>query len=140
MRALGFLTLTALAAASGFAQQPWTAPKDEAQRANPVPPSPEALQKGRALYQRHCASCHGPKGKGDGVGVSLLVGKTDRRPADLTDPKVQGALSDGEIFWKVANGLMEGAVVVMPAYASEIPKPDDRWILIHFLRTLREPR
>jgi mono/diheme cytochrome c family protein len=139
MRVLGVLILTSLAAA-GFAQEPWTAPKEEAKRANPVPSSPEALQKGRALFQRHCASCHGPKGKGDGAGVGLLAGKTNRRPADLSDARVQGALSDGEVFWKVANGLKEGAVVVMPAYATEIPKEDDRWTLIHFLRTLKEPR
>jgi mono/diheme cytochrome c family protein len=129
-----------MAAASSFGQEPWTAPKEEVAKANPVPASPEALQKGRALFQRHCASCHGVKGKGDGAGVSILAERTSRRPADLSDPKVQGSLSDGEVFWKLTTGLKEGDVIVMPAFATEIRKEEDRWVLVHFVRTLKEPR
>ena len=139
-RAQAFAVVAALAATSGLAQERWVAPKEDAAKPNPVPAAPELVQKGRALFQRHCAACHGAKGKGDGPGVGLLAGKTKRRPADLSDPAVQSALSDGEIFWKMTNGLKEGDVVVMPAYATEIPKEPDRWALIHFLRTLKEPR
>jgi mono/diheme cytochrome c family protein len=28
--------------------------------------SPSDLEEGRVIYQRHCADCHGPEGKGDG--------------------------------------------------------------------------
>jgi len=36
---------------------------------------------GEALYQRHCVSCHGPGGRGDGP----LADTLKRRPADLTE-------------------------------------------------------
>ncbi len=35
---------------------------------------------GHALYLRHCASCHGASGKGDGP----VAGSLQQRPADLT--------------------------------------------------------
>jgi mono/diheme cytochrome c family protein len=101
-----------------------------------VPGSDEVLLKGRALYQKNCGSCHGAKGKGDGSGIRFLAERTSRRPKDLTDAKLQASLSDGEIFWKVTTGLKEDTVIVMPAYANEIKKDEDRWALVHFVRTL----
>ena len=35
--------------------------------ANPVPTSPESLNRGRQIYVIHCASCHGDQGLGDGL-------------------------------------------------------------------------
>lgn len=35
---------------------------------------------GKALYDTHCAACHGPGGKGDGPAAEGMA----RRPADLT--------------------------------------------------------
>jgi mono/diheme cytochrome c family protein len=101
-----------------------------------VPVSDEILQKGRALYQKNCGSCHGAKGKGDGSGIRFLAERTSRRPKDLTDAKLQASLSDGEIFWKVTTGFKEDTVIVMPAYLNEIKKDEDRWALVHFVRTL----
>lgn len=103
---------------------------------NPLRASDEALRKGRTVYQKNCASCHGVKGQGDGAAISYLAERTSRRPKDLSDAKLQASLSDGEIFWKVSNGFKEGEVVVMPAYATEINKEEDRWALVHFVRTL----
>lgn len=37
--------------------------------------------RGRELYGQHCASCHGPSGKGDGPGAAGL----NPPPADFTD-------------------------------------------------------
>lgn len=136
LRALAAAALIAGALAPAAAQEPWVAPKEEAARRNPLPLSDEALQKGRLLYQKNCVACHGAKGKGDGSGIAFLAERTSRRPKDLTDPKLQAAWSDGEIFWKVTNGLKEDDVIVMPAYANEIKKDEDRWALVHFVRTL----
>src|SRR6476620_3066451 len=47
---------------------------------NPLPKDAESVEAGRKLYQRHCAGCHGPGGKGDG-GLALSGGT----PSDLTD-------------------------------------------------------
>lgn len=42
--------------------------------------APERQVSGRALYTDYCASCHGPKGRGDGPAAEGL----SRAPADLT--------------------------------------------------------
>ena len=132
---LGSLLCCALPAL-GQEPAPWIAPKEQRERANPVPASDEAQKRGRLLYQRHCAMCHGDKGKGDGPAARLHAERSKRAPKDLTDTKQQASMSDGEIFWKVTTGLKEDAVIAMPAYASEIKKDEDRWALVHFVRTL----
>jgi len=118
-----------------LAAQEWVAPPEERAKTNPVAASPEALQKGRFLYRKNCLRCHGEKGKGDGPS-----GRYGVKPAeDLTNPAKQAKLTDGEIFWKITTGLKEGADVIMPAYAREIPSEEDRWRVVLFVRTLGNP-
>ena len=110
----------------------WTAPDEDKARVNPVEATPAALLKGRALYQKHCASCHGDKGKGDGPAESYEI-----EPAtDLTDPALQERLTDGEILWKITTGLKSGTDVIMPSIAQRVPAEEDRWKLVRFMRTL----
>jgi mono/diheme cytochrome c family protein len=127
--------LAAGAAALALAHDDWKAPAAERARANPVPVSPMALARGRTLYLKHCESCHGPQGKGDGHAADQAV----RPPHDLTDPALQKKMTDGEAFWKVSTGLREKGDVIMPAYATKIPLEDDRWKLVLFVRTLAPP-
>lgn len=115
------------------AGEAWRAPAEERARTSPVPPSEAALAKGHALYQRHCQSCHGGTGKGDGK----AAGASPRPPGDLTD---QRDTSEGEIFWKVSRGLKEGGEVVMPRFDGEITNADDRWKLVLYVRTLGSPK
>jgi len=122
------LPVAALAAAAGK----WTAPEAEKGRLNPVAPSEAALLKGRALYQKHCASCHGDKGKGDGPAERF----TSEPATDLTDAAVQARLSDGEMMWKISAGRREGADVIMPALANKVPSEEDRWKVVLFVRSL----
>lgn len=128
-RALLVLAL-ALAAASAAATDEWVAPAVDRARTNPVPDSPEALAKGRAVFQRHCTACHGPGGKGDGPA------STEAR--DLTDPAVQSRLTDGEIFWKIGTGRKKDDEMAMPAFARRIGV-QDRWKLVRYLRSLATP-
>jgi len=114
------------------ADQEWVAPPEERARPNPVPTSPEVLQKGRFLYRKNCQRCHGEKGKGDGASGRYGI----KPPEDLTSVAKQAKLTDGEIFWKVTTGLKDGADVIMPAYKREIPADDDRWKVVLFVRTL----
>jgi mono/diheme cytochrome c family protein len=133
-----WITLVALAAAPALAQKPapWVAPKAEREKANPVAASDDAQKRGRMLYQRHCAMCHGDKGQGDGPAARLHAERSKRAPQDLTDAKVQAAMTDGEIYWKITTGLKEGAQIVMPTFVDEIPKDEDRWKLVHYVRAL----
>lgn len=113
----------------------WVAPKQERAKVNPVQASDESLKKGRALYQRHCAMCHGDKGKGDGAAARLHAQRSNRAPKDLTDARTQALLSDGEIFWKLSIGFKEDGKIIMPPFADEIPKQEDRWKLVNFVRS-----
>jgi mono/diheme cytochrome c family protein len=124
--------LAAGAAAVALAHDDWKAPAAERARTNPVPSSPMAVAQGRALYQKHCRSCHGDTGKGDGDRAEYAP----RKPHDLTDPGLQQKFTDGEAFWKISTGRREKGDVIMPAFAAKIPQEDDRWRLVHFVRTL----
>jgi mono/diheme cytochrome c family protein len=113
----------------------WTAPEAERARVNPIAESPETLEKGRALYQRHCHSCHGDHGAGDGPAA-----ETNKKPVpDLRDAERQKRVTDGEIFWKITTGRREGPDVVMPSMARRISREEDRWMLVLFVRTLGRP-
>ena len=119
-----------------LAQQPlrWVAPAEAVSRANPVPFSDDALKRGRVLFGRHCALCHGEGGTGDGPAARMHAQRSGHAPRNLTDPKVQLGMTDGEIFWKLSTGLKDNGHIVMPGFAEEIAKEDDRWRLVHFVR------
>lgn len=105
-------------------------------KAAPVAVSPEGLERGRKLYVKHCETCHGDKGKGDGPLARLHAQRTSRPPYDLTLPEVQSFLTDGEIFWKISVGYRKGDKVIMPAFANLVPAAEDRWRIVQFVRTL----
>jgi mono/diheme cytochrome c family protein len=121
--------LLAGGAAAGEGDE-WAAPTADKARTNPVADTPEALSKGKALYQRHCTVCHGLRGKGDGP-----AGAEAR---DLTDPAVQQRLTDGEIFWKIGAGRKKDDEMAMPAFARQMGA-QDRWKLVRFVRSLAAP-
>jgi mono/diheme cytochrome c family protein len=130
--------LVLLAASAAAADSPaghWTAPAEEKARANPVEATPAVLLKGQALYQKHCASCHGDKGKGDGPAEAF-----NTEPAtDLTDRALQSRLTDGEVLWKITTGLKSGTDVIMPGIAQRVPSEEDRWKVVRYMRTLAAP-
>ena len=130
MPALVAAALLTAGGASAREVDEWAAPVADKARTNPVPDSPEALSKGKALYQRHCTVCHGLRGKGDGP-----AGAEAR---DLTDPAVQQRLTDGEIFWKIGAGRKKEGEMAMPAFARQIGA-QDRWKLVRFVRSLVAP-
>jgi mono/diheme cytochrome c family protein len=131
-RAAVLVFVVVAAGAAPSEPRKWMAPDEEKARINPVEVSPAALLKGQALYQKHCASCHGNKGKGDGPAESY-----ETEPAtDLTDQALQQRLTDGEILWKITKGRREGTEVIMPGIAQRVPVEEDRWKVVRFMRTL----
>jgi mono/diheme cytochrome c family protein len=126
------LLLATFASLSAAQDETWIAPPEEVARPNPVPATPPNRTKGRALYQKHCAMCHGDKGKGDGP-----AGKFNALPPhDLTDPTLQQRLTDGEILWKLTEGRKQDEEIVMPAMREKVPEEADRWKLVLFVRSL----
>jgi mono/diheme cytochrome c family protein len=104
--------------------QPYNA--EAAQLKNPVASSRETSDKGKTLYRRHCASCHGVGGKGDG-GQALSGGE----PSDLTDDKWDTGSTDGEIFVAIRDGLSAD----MLAYKDKL-KDEQMWTLVIYIRSL----
>jgi hypothetical protein len=84
--------------------------------------------------------CHGDKGKADGPAARLHAERTHRAVRDLTDPQVQASITDGEILWKLGNGLREEDRVVMPGFLNQIPDEADRWKVVLFVRSLGPSR
>jgi len=132
---------TAWAGGSSEAQKPteadleWPAPTAERKRVNPVPVTPAALKRGRSLFRLHCAVCHGYEGRGDGP-ASRPHARFAAAPRNLTRLDVQARLTEGEIFWKLSNGLRARDRMVMPPFRDDIQSEEDRWVLVHFVRSL----
>ena len=60
-------------------------------------------------WEKNCAKCHGPDGKGD----TKMGKKLDIK--DLTDAKVQSSLKDEEMFKAIKEGVKDGDKTKMKA-------------------------
>jgi mono/diheme cytochrome c family protein len=107
--------------------KPWPVPDKNKAMANPVKSDAASLATGKELYNQHCKSCHGTKGKGDGTKASQL----DTECGDFTKAAFQ-AQTDGSIFFKTSEGRKD-----MPSYKKKIPEANDIWAVVNYLRTLK---
>jgi mono/diheme cytochrome c family protein len=82
---------------------------------------------GKELYNKHCKSCHGAKGLGDGPKSATL--ETIIPP--FKDKKFQDQ-TDGDIYYQSFIGRDE-----MPNFEKKILDEGDRWAVVNFLRTLK---
>jgi mono/diheme cytochrome c family protein len=101
---------------------------------NPVPRTPESLERARAIYRVNCAMCHGPNGLGDGS-VAPYYRQNPLAtvpPTSLAAPRVRDR-TDGQLYWILANGL--GG---MPPYG-ELLAEQDLWTSVLFIRELQGP-
>ena len=65
------VTGSVLALASlAYAQAPWEAPAAEKAKKNPLPADAKVVDQGQKIAQINCVTCHGAKGKGDGVAAA----------------------------------------------------------------------
>jgi mono/diheme cytochrome c family protein len=101
---------------------------DAAKLKNPVKSDAKSVAVGKKLYGTHCASCHGPEGKGDGKAGALLKPV----PSDLTDAEWKHGSSDGEIYTLLRNGAKNTG---MRPFAGRLP-PQELWHLVNYVRTL----
>jgi mono/diheme cytochrome c family protein len=99
-------------------------------RLRPRPPTAEDLESGQALFVRHCASCHGEQGAGDGVAAAGL----DPPPANVAFAVRRPMASDGYLYWTIA----EGGVPIgsaMPPFKGVLDD-EEVWQVIAYLREL----
>jgi len=76
------------------------------------PASTEALERGRAIYEGQCASCHGPQGRGDGPEAPFL----SPRPASLISAGTS-IKTDAELLAVIVKGKPRTA---MPAWKDRL--------------------
>ena len=100
---------------------------------NPLGSTPEAIAKGKKLYEADCEMCHGEKGKGD-IGPSL---------ADDVFFGVKGDLADDDYYEVINNGIEPGMVEEgrtaknsMPSFKCTLSR-DQIWSLVSYIRSLQ---
>ncbi|MBL7747725.1 MAG: c-type cytochrome [Chitinophagaceae bacterium] len=108
-------------------QEPWPVPDAYKNKVNPLKGNAESLVTGKALYNQHCKSCHGAKGKGDGPKAAQL----DTDCGDFTKASFQ-AQTDGALYYKTEKGRKD-----MPSYKTKIPSANDMWSVVNYMRTLK---
>jgi mono/diheme cytochrome c family protein len=101
----------------------------------PLPPSPRGPEPGRTLYQLHCATCHGARGRGDSWRARLLL----LRPGNLASPAI-AALPDQYLLDLIRRGGSTFGKPGMPSFGFVLSDAEIE-ALIQYVRTLpRAPR
>ena len=87
---------------------------------------------GKGLYAQHCASCHGPDGKGNGVAAAAL----NPKPADLTNKAYVEGLKDQYLFDLLQKGgAAVGKSPFMAPFGSKLKDGEIRDV-IAYVRSL----
>ena len=102
----------------------WIAPEKEKKVKNPVKATKESIQKGKEIYDKKCALCHGDKGDGKGP----ASGGLDPKPTNFKESHGE-KMTDGEHFWKITTGRGP-----MPSYEKDLTV-EERWHVINYVNT-----
>lgn len=118
---LGFLAFTTME------QDEWVVPAKYEKMTNPEEASKENIAIGKSLYSKHCKSCHGKEGYGDGPKAEEVEGDL----GDFSTSEFQ-AQSDGAVFYKSYIGRKD-----MPSFEKKMSE-EDAWLVVHYMRTMEE--
>jgi len=108
-------------------QEEWKVPAKYETMKNPIPAKTDAAI-GKALYSKHCKSCHGAEGYGDGTKAADMKGDL----GDFSSAEFQKQ-SDGALFYKTTFGRDD-----MPEFTKKLASDEDRWLVVNYMRTLKE--
>jgi mono/diheme cytochrome c family protein len=127
---IGIIAFGGLVVFSSFrqAKKPWTAPDKFAKMTNPMKSDDANLKEGKAIWTKHCQSCHGKTGLGDGSKAPQL--KTE--PGDFSKAETQKQ-TDGSLFYKISEGRDD-----MPSFKKKLEDDDEVWQVITYLRTFKK--
>jgi mono/diheme cytochrome c family protein len=92
---------------------------------NPLPLTQRTAERGRKVWNDHCAICHGVVGDG----VALLSRAYGGKPANLLANSVRQQ-PDGYLYGVIMLGKN-----AMPSYAPDLDE-SDRWSVVHYVRIL----
>ena len=102
----------------------WIAPEEAKKMKNPIKSTQASIQKGKEIYEKKCALCHGARGDGKGPASAGL----NPRPTNFKDSHGE-KISDGEHFWKITTG--KGG---MPSFENDLTE-EERWHVINYVNT-----
>ncbi len=108
-------------------QEKWVVPEKYVNMKNPTDPKTD-LNVGKSLYDKHCKSCHGKEGYGDGPKANEMKGDL----GDFSSAEFHKQ-TDGELFYKTSFGRDD-----MPEFTKKMPDDEDRWLIVNYMRTLKE--
>ncbi|OYT17049.1 MAG: cytochrome C [Bacteroidetes bacterium 4572_77] len=104
----------------------WDIPAKYLKMENSYADDASLLKVGKMLYSKHCKSCHGSEGLGDGNKADQL----ETNPGDFTSDEFKEQ-SDGKLYFKSFIGRDE-----MPNFEKKIPDEEDQWAVIMYIRTM----
>jgi mono/diheme cytochrome c family protein len=102
----------------------WIAPEEAKKMKNPIKATNTSIQKGKEIYEKKCALCHGIKGEGKGPNSVGL----NPKPANFRDSHGE-KMTDGEHFWKITTGRGQ-----MPSFEKDLTV-EERWHVINYINT-----
>ena len=124
---MSFVLLSMTVLKSSF-QEPWEVPAKYQKLENPFVSDADAENIGRILFSKHCKSCHGSKGKGDGPKAESV----DTPIGDFTVASFKEQ-TDGTLYYKTFFGRDD-----MPSFQKKITDEQDQWLIINYIRALSE--
>jgi high-affinity iron transporter len=94
-----------------------------------LPKKPIDVAEGGRLFQANCASCHGPRGMGDGP----LAATLNPKPPAIGAASAMSAVAPSMMFRKISVGVLGTAMVgFSPKLTAE-----QRWNIVMYLASLR---
>jgi len=106
-------------------------PEEAKKVKSPIEATAENVASGKKLFDGKCSVCHGDDGKGN----TDMAASLPKKPADLTRKEME-SVSDGELFWLVANGLPQSG---MPSFKTKL-SDNEKWQVVSFVRSLSPPK
>ena len=107
-------------------QNDWKVPAKYVKMENPFVNASDDEKIGKSLYAKHCKSCHGTKGLGDGTKASSL----DTKVPDFSTAAFKKQ-SDGILYYKTIFGRDD-----MPSFEKKIVDEEERWLVVNYIKNM----
>jgi len=107
-------------------QDEWKVPAKYVKMENPFVNASDDEKIGKLLYAKHCKSCHGTKGLGDGTKASSL----DTKVPDFSTAAFKKQ-SDGILYYKTIFGRDD-----MPSFEKKIVDEEERWLVVNYIKNM----
>jgi cytochrome c oxidase cbb3-type subunit 3 len=89
-------------------------------------------EKGRSLFTKYCASCHGESGDGEGPMADILT----PRPKSLLGSDIAASIADVDLFFTImGGGRAMGLSDQMPAWGGVLSEREV-WDIVRYIRAL----